>query len=350
MAEQSPTRIAEAVSKCSDVYDIMLKIEQRDALESFCGGRDVFAILPTGYGKSMIYTLAPKVMDTLKDCSGSIVLVISPLIALMKIKCRSAAKWNGVRTKEQIVRGKFQVVFSSPEAIMTREWRRLLSSDVYQENLVGIAIDEAHCVYQWGHDFRREYARLKELRSIASKVPILALTATAPPKFRSVIINHLGMTDIQVIEAVLNRPNIFYAVKESNDITQSFRWLIDDIREQSEKTQKSIVYCRSIKSCGTLYRHFLNELGSRAYINNEKCHYRVVRVVFAAVAFGMGVDVADVSLVIHWGAARSFDGFCQESGRAGRKASIQAYSIIYFHGNNISTKSTDTAICNNTVN
>ena len=209
-----------------------------------------------------------------------------------------------------------------------------------------------------------------ELRSMLTNANMLALTATATPAKRKDILKVLCMTAAVEISTCLDRPNVVYqAVKAPYQIAESFVWLTDDMRVRKRGMAKTIVYCRSIRACALLYAYFVNELGECAWVGRRTMKSQLflmyhhstsprnkrhiedvfrnpdspVRVVIATTAFGLGVDVPDIHNVIHWGASRTFDGFIQEVGRAGRDGN-QAYSTIYYHAIDTSVVCTDAAM------
>uniref|UniRef100_A0ABM0GKJ3 DNA 3'-5' helicase n=1 Tax=Saccoglossus kowalevskii TaxID=10224 RepID=A0ABM0GKJ3_SACKO len=243
--------IKQAIVELESKLNIQLKSEQKRGIASLYRGEDALIILPTGFGKSLIYSLAPKAFNICSENSGSIILVISPLISLMVDQVKRCLKYgisaaligsaqHDHHVARQVRDGECQVVFASPEAILSRSWRKVLISDVYQRNLIGIAIDEAHCVDLWGNDFRRDFMNLKELRSLVPPyVPMTALTATATSRCRQAIINSLGLSPtLEIIEATPNRPNIFYSTIQSDDVMQSLRWLVEELQEKGRDCRK----------------------------------------------------------------------------------------------------------------
>ena len=220
-----------------------------------------------------------------------------------------------------------------------------------------------------GKEFRRDYGRLGELRSVFHRASIIALTASAPPSMVAAIKRSLDM-DIhtKMVTHTSNRANITYLAKKAPlNIEDTFHWVADLLRIKRETCPKMIIYCRSVKAIGLLFAYFNEELGDDIYIQRRNAQNRLVamfhhathqrikdivassfpkedsniRLVIASQAFGLGIDCPDVHYVVHWGAARTFEGFYQESGRAGRNPSIVAYSIVYYHLCDVTKMATD---------
>ncbi|XP_070551389.1 ATP-dependent DNA helicase Q1-like [Ptychodera flava] len=345
-----------------------LKDKQVECLEHVVAGHDVLGILPTGYGKTVIYALLPSVLAHL-GTAGRKVLVISPLVALMadQVARLDLLGIKAVQLNQQTSNSTdpdSDILLLSPEALFKGNWQSVLCQPSYQDSIYCIVIDEAHCVVQWGNEFRPDYARIGELRSVLQKSSILALTATATQQMQQDIMKILCMDKCEVVTTDLDRGNIFYhAVRAPLLIADTFFWMADELRTLKQNCNKYIIYCRNIKSCAALYKYFLVELGDDSWLGppgirnalfsmyhhstpvKNKRHIEKsfketnsnIRVVIATVAFGMGVDASDIYMVIHWGAARTFEGFTQEAGRAGRNGQ-QSYSTVYFHA-------VDTTLC-----
>ncbi|XP_069110005.1 ATP-dependent DNA helicase RecQ-like [Argopecten irradians] len=338
---------------------------------------DVLAVLPTGYGKTLIYSLIPTLNDLYENQADSIAIVISPLVALMEdqvvnieasgIRCVYASKQQSQEINTELENGSIPIVMMSPEALFLGKWRHILSTEIYQTRVAAIVIDEAHCVEQWGDEFRTDYGKLSELRSLLPKAPMLALTATASPNSRQSLLKKLCMERGNIIVKNCDRKNInLNCIKAPRDAKTAFLWLIECLKTEKQLCQKTVIYCRSIKSCSQLFKLFIDAIGYQAYCGpkcakkrlfamyhhstSTKCKKLVMdefskldstlRVVICTSAFGLGVNVPDISMVVHWGASRTIEGFMQEFGRSGRDGR-SAMSILYYHGMDISKTSTD---------
>jgi ATP-dependent DNA helicase RecQ len=223
-----------------------------------------------------------------------------------------------------------------------------------------------------GKEFREDYSRIGEMRSLLTKACVLALTASAPPSMVKDICSSLHMgSNFTLVQCSPDRPNIFImAMKAPNTVSETFHWLADELSNDNKAAKKYIIYCRSIKACALLYKYFSDQLGpENAYARGEKKGVRSrlfgmfhrstvkknkkvvmesfgqshsnLRVVIATVAYGMGIDIPDVHMVIQWGCPRNIAEFYQEAGRAGRDSSLSAYSMIYYHGMDVSAVATD---------
>ena len=304
---------------------------QSEVVASVMGGNDTFVMMPTGGGKSLCYQLPAL------DLPG-VAVVVSPLIALMKNQVdalRSFADsdgvahvWNSSLTKREMVvvrqdlsAGRTKLLYMAPESLNKQE-----NIDFLRElNVSFYAIDEAHCISEWGHDFRPEYRMLRQAMNAIGRRPILALTATATPKVMSDILKTLEIPEATVITTSFNRPNLAYEVEaKTANVERDVVRLLRDYAGRS-----AIVYCLSrqkveelaqvlqLNGISALPYHAGLDAGSRsrhqdAFLNEE------VDVIVATVAFGMGIDKPDVRLVVHHDMPRSLEGYYQETGRAGR--------------------------------
>ncbi|WP_426063515.1 RecQ family ATP-dependent DNA helicase [Flavobacterium sp. DSP2-3-1] len=308
---------------------------QYEIIDSVLSGHDTFALMPTGGGKSVCFQI-PAIMNE------GICLVISPLVALMKDQVANLQKRNikaialtgGIRSEEMIDLldncqfGNYKFLYLSPERLQS-DWilERIINLPI---NL--ITIDEAHCVSQWGHDFRPAYLKISELKKHFPKVPFLALTATAMPRVKEDIIIELGLHKPQIFEKSFARENIAYMIFEVED--KLFR--IEQILKKNP--QPSIIYARNRKSCLDISSQ-LNSLGFKATYyhgglsskekdrNMQSWMNEEVQVIVATNAFGMGIDKANVKTVIHIQLPENMENYYQEAGRAGRNGE-RAFAVL----------------------
>lgn len=308
------------------------KGNQEKVIKSVLNGRDTFVIMPTGGGKSLCYQLPALI-------SKGTAIVISPLISLMKNQVdairnfgteigiahflNSSLSKNEIKeVKNDIITGKTKLLYVAPESL-TKEENIEFFSDI---DISFYAIDEAHCISEWGHDFRPEYRRLRPIiDAIGKKVPVIALTATATPKVQQDIQKNLGMMNADIYISSFNRPNLYYEVRrKTNDVNKE---IIKFIKNNPGKS--GIVYCLSRKKveefAETLQVNGIRALPYHAGLdsvtraeNQDKFLMEEVDVIVATIAFGMGIDKPDVRFVIHYDMPKSLEGYYQETGRAGR--------------------------------
>ncbi|WP_165020428.1 MULTISPECIES: DNA helicase RecQ [unclassified Dysgonomonas] len=307
------------------------KGNQKEIIQNILDGRDTFVLMPTGGGKSLCYQLPALLME------GTAV-IISPLIALMKNQVdamRNFSEEDGVahflnsslnksaieNVKNDILSKKTKLLFVAPESLTKEENIEFLS----QIKISFYAIDEAHCISEWGHDFRPEYRRIRPIVAEIGKHPLIALTATATPKVQLDIQKNLGMSDADVFKASFNRENLFYEVRsKTNNVDRD---IIKYIKSQGDKS--GIIYCLSRKKveefAEILQTNNINALPYHAGLdpntrsnNQDAFLMEKVDVIVATIAFGMGIDKPDVRYVIHYDIPKSLEGYYQETGRAGR--------------------------------
>ena len=309
---------------------------QEDIISSVISGRDTVALMPTGGGKSITYQVPAAVREGL--C-----LVITPLIALMKdqinrlkeINIKAMAIHSGM-TREEVeiaidncLYGDYKLLYVSPERLDSP----IFKSRLPRFNLSLVAIDEAHCISQWGYDFRPSYLRIAEMREVISpEVPFLALTATATPAVVKDIVARLKMKNAAVLQTTFRRPNITYVVREVEDKnayvikTLSRNQGCGIIYVRSRKRSKEIAEMLIASGISADFYHAglpqdMRDRKQKAWTQGE------VRIIVATNAFGMGIDKADVRYVIHWDSPDSIEAYYQESGRAGRDGKT-AYAIL----------------------
>jgi|TARA_B110000967_G_C18895115_1_gene570052 ATP-dependent DNA helicase RecQ len=315
---------------------------QEQVIKSLLRGENTFAIMPTGGGKSMCYQL-PALMQ-----EGT-AIVVSPLIALMKNQVdaiRGISSNHGIahvlnsslnrgdvaNVKADIVSGITKLLYVAPESLIKEEYVEFLKS----QKISFVAIDEAHCISEWGHDFRPEYRNLKSIISKIDDVPIIGLTATATPKVQEDILKTLGMSDATTFKASFNRPNLFYDVRpKTEDVNK------DIIRFVKEYEGKSgIIYCLSRKKVEEVAQVLqVNNIKAVPYHAGLDAKTRIKHqdmflmedadVVVATIAFGMGIDKPDVRFVVHHDIPKSLESYYQETGRAGRDDG-EGYCLAFY--------------------
>ncbi len=315
------------------------RFEQYNIINSILDGKDTLAIMPTGGGKSLCYQIPALYLD-------GVTLVISPLISLMQDQVMNLKEYGvdavflnssqsyseAQKSKSQILNGKVKIVYVSPEGILSGA----LSGFFDQIQVSLIAIDEAHCVSQWGHEFRKDYTRLGELKERFPDVPVIALTATADAKTRIDITNQLHMKAPSIFVSSFDRPNIKYMILERSDEIKQ----LDEFIKTHHPDDTGIVYCLSrdkVERVSTA----LNKLGYKAVpyhaglsqneraMNQELFNIEEKIIVVATIAFGMGIDRPDVRFVAHLDLPKSIESYYQETGRAGRDGKASTAWMIY---------------------
>ena len=307
------------------------KGDQEAIIRNLLDGNDTFVLMPTGGGKSLCYQLPSLLMD-------GVAIVISPLIALMKNQVdavRNMSEEDGLAhfinsslnkaaidmVKADIVSGKTKLLYVAPESLTKEEnveFLRTIKISFY-------AVDEAHCISEWGHDFRPEYRRIRPIINEIGKAPLIALTATATDKVRGDIKKNLGMVDAKEFKSSFNRPNLYYEVRpKTKNIDKE---IIKYIKANPGKS--GIIYCLSRKKVEELAEILqANDINARAYhagmdsvtrtATQDDFLMEQIDVIVATIAFGMGIDKPDVRYVIHYDIPKSLEGYYQETGRAGR--------------------------------
>lgn len=306
------------------------KGNQEIIIRNVLAGNDTFVLMPTGGGKSLCYQLPALI-------SEGTAIIISPLIALMKNQVdamRSFSSEDGIahflnsslnktqiqKVKEDMLSGKTKLLYVAPESLTKEENIQFLK----QVTISFYAIDEAHCISEWGHDFRPEYRRIRPIINEIGNAPIIALTATATPKVQSDIQKNLGMLDANVFKSSFNRSNLYYEVRPKVNTT---REIIKFIKNNTGKS--GIIYCLSRKKVEEIAQTLqVNDIKALPYHagmdsktrsgNQDKFLMEEADVIVATIAFGMGIDKPDVRFVIHYDIPKSLEGYYQETGRAGR--------------------------------
>lgn len=304
---------------------------QEEIIRHLVEGNDAFVLMPTGGGKSLCYQLPALLME-------GTAIVISPLIALMKNQVdvirgfvsgdegvahflnSSLGKAQIAEVRADLLSGATKLLYVAPESLTKQENIALLK-DI---KISFYAIDEAHCISEWGHDFRPEYRRIRAIVDEIGRAPIIALTATATPKVQSDILRNLGIQDAKVFKSSFNRPNLYYEIRDKQDPKRD---IIKFIRQNPGKS--GIIYCLSRKKVEEMAELLnVNGIKARPYHagldaktraeNQDAFLMEEVNVIVATIAFGMGIDKPDVRFVIHYDIPKSLEGYYQETGRAGR--------------------------------
>ena len=314
---------------------------QEAVIRNVLEGKDTFVLMPTGGGKSLCYQLPAMLME-------GVAIVISPLIALMKNQVdamRTFSAESGIahflnsslnktavaQVRADVLAGKTKLLYFAPESLTKEDNVAFL----HKIKVSFYAIDEAHCISEWGHDFRPEYRRIRPIINEIGAAPLIALTATATPKVQLDIQKNLGMSDASVFKSSFNRPNLYYEIRPKGDVDRD---IIRFIKQNEGKS--GIIYCLSRKKVEELTELLVaNGIRALAYhagmdaatraANQDDFLMERVEVIVATIAFGMGIDKPDVRYVIHYDIPKSLEGYYQETGRAGRDGG-EGYCLTFY--------------------
>lgn len=322
-------------------YD-SFRLNQEEIINTVLAGKDTFVLMPTGGGKSLCYQIPALMLD-------GVALVVSPLIALMKDQV-DALRVNGIEAAyinstqpyaqqnailRDVRKNKIKLLYLAPERLLSSEHRTALLEELNNVKVSLVAIDEAHCISQWGHDFRPDYLMLARIKKVFPKVPVVALTATADKLTKKDVLEKLELNNPEIFTSSFNRANIRYAVE---DKAGSFDKLLNFLSQH--KDESGIIYCLSRRSTETLAEDlqmagysalpYHAGMGSETRARHQDQFLKDdVKLIVATIAFGMGIDKSNVRFVVHMDVPKNIEGYYQETGRAGRDG-LDSIALMFY--------------------